>query len=147
MSICEHAPKLLTDLATELETACPTHGQGDEAWTSCHCEIAADFRAKAAMAAAERAARATTMPRTWRSAARQLGVSDDEYAARFNNGEKWCGGCRTWHDRSAFGLDRSRGDGLQPRCRKANSRAARSGQQPGPSSTQHTESDTNEVPA
>ncbi|MFE4658109.1 hypothetical protein ACFRFJ_15665 [Streptomyces hydrogenans] len=125
MSICDHAPELLAVLIAEYEGACPDHGSGDEAWAGCHCEIVADLRVKAALAATQREARGTTLPKNWRSAARRLGVSDDEYVARFERGEKWCGGCRTWHDRSHFGPDRGRGDGLQPRCRKASSRARR----------------------
>ncbi|MFF8412896.1 hypothetical protein [Streptomyces omiyaensis] len=119
MKICDHASDILTTLATELEAACPEHGTGDEAWASCHCEIVAELRVKAQLAATEREARATTLPKTWRGTARQIGVSDSEYLERLERGEKWCGGCRSWHPRSKFGSDRSRGDGLQPRCKES----------------------------
>ena len=49
-------------------------------------------------------------------AARRIGVSLAEYNARTSAGQKWCGSCRRWHPRKAFGVDRSRSDGLTTRC-------------------------------
>jgi hypothetical protein len=60
-----------------------------------------------------------------RTAARRLGLTDDEYAARVGAGEKWCRACRAWHLREAFPADCSRGDGLDSRCRDARRREPR----------------------
>jgi len=63
--------------------------------------------------------------RTRATAAARIGIPLAEYDRRRAEGEKWCGGCRTWHDRSAFAVDRSRGDGLVPRCRESANAASR----------------------
>lgn len=49
-------------------------------------------------------------------AARQIGLSLEDYQARITNGEKWCTGCKDWHLRAEFTLDNSRRDGLTPTC-------------------------------
>ena len=49
-------------------------------------------------------------------AAKRIGVSIIEWHRRQNSGEKWCTGCKTWHDRSAFRIDQSRFDGLSAVC-------------------------------
>lgn len=49
-------------------------------------------------------------------AARRLGVSVDEYRERRAAGEKHCVSCRGWRPRDAFGVDRSRFDGLAAAC-------------------------------
>lgn len=41
---------------------------------------------------------------------------------------KWCTACKTRHPLSAFGRDRSRGDGLDATCRAAKSRRRRAPQ-------------------
>lgn len=51
-----------------------------------------------------------------KTAARRLDLSLEAYLARVDAGEKWCGGCREWHSRSAFGVDAARSDGLMARC-------------------------------
>lgn len=51
------------------------------------------------------------------TAARRVGVSLEEYQRHVVAGEKWCIGHKAWHPRSAFQVDRSRGDGLKARCR------------------------------
>lgn len=51
-----------------------------------------------------------------RSAAARLRLSLDDYLAKLKAGQKHCWSCRMWKDRSAFGIDRSRGDGLACRC-------------------------------
>jgi hypothetical protein len=62
----------------------------------------------------------------WKSAARRTGAPDvHAYLARRDAGEKWCRGCRAWHARTAFGVDRSRGDGLAPLCRDAKNQRER----------------------
>jgi hypothetical protein len=66
----------------------------------------------------------TTSTRIRATAAARIGLSLATYDARRTAGEKWCGGCREWHSRAAFGMDRTRTDGLAARCRDAkNSRA------------------------
>lgn len=60
-----------------------------------------------------------------KQAAKRIGVTLAEYDRRLAVGEKWCGGCRDWHERSAFATDRSRGDGLVPRCRESANTSAR----------------------
>lgn len=49
--------------------------------------------------------------------ATRTGVSVAEYDALLAAGKKWCWPCRTWHDRTEFGPDRSTSDGLQAMCR------------------------------
>lgn len=53
---------------------------------------------------------------TQRAAAARIGVTEEAYRARLAAGDKWCGGCRAWHPREAFGIDRSRSDGLSAVC-------------------------------
>lgn len=54
-------------------------------------------------------------------AAGRLGLSAEAYLAKVAGGEKWCGRCRSWHPRAAFGLDRARRDGLAAECRESRS--------------------------
>lgn len=49
-------------------------------------------------------------------AAGRIGVTVFEYERRVSLGEKWCTRCCAWHPRSAFGVDRMRGDGRDARC-------------------------------
>lgn len=51
------------------------------------------------------------------SPARRIGCTPAEFAARKAAGEKWCFGCRDWHDRGEFGPNRSTADGLNTACR------------------------------
>ena len=67
-----------------------------------------------------------------RSAATRLGVSEVEYRRRIASGLKWCHGCRGWHERAAFGVDSSRGDGLTPICLLEKAKAQRSTYEPRP---------------
>lgn len=54
----------------------------------------------------------------WKTAARKTGQADAvAYLAQRDAGQKWCRGCRAWHDRAAFAADRSRADGLTSACR------------------------------
>lgn len=55
------------------------------------------------------------------TAAKRLGVTVEEYVQRRLGGEKWCSKCRDWHVVAAFGVDRTRGDGLAPSCLKSKS--------------------------
>lgn len=64
------------------------------------------------------------------TAAARIGITLAEYDRRLDAGEKWCGGCRAWHDRAAFAADRSRGDGMASRCRDSVNAAARASYQP-----------------
>lgn len=66
-----------------------------------------------------------------RAAAQRVGVNEAEYAARVAAGEKWCTACKAWQQRTEFGADRSRGDGLKSRCRRHGARTA-----PGPTKPQ-----------
>jgi 5-methylcytosine-specific restriction endonuclease McrA len=56
---------------------------------------------------------------TWHTitAAKRIGVPVDEYVSRINSGEKWCTGCKEWHSRTLFYVDRSRSDGLAASCK------------------------------
>jgi len=54
--------------------------------------------------------------RSMQSAASRLGISIADYAAFLEAGLKWCTSCKDWHDRSAFGRDAGRGDGLKAEC-------------------------------
>lgn len=49
-------------------------------------------------------------------AAARTGLSLEDYQARVANGEKWCTGCKSWHPKSEFKIDRSRYDGLASKC-------------------------------
>lgn len=51
-----------------------------------------------------------------RRSARQLGVSIEAYLAEIDAGRKWCIRCRCFHDRSDFGSDRPKRDGLTKAC-------------------------------
>lgn len=68
---------------------------------------------------------ATPSLRVRATAAARIGIPLAEYDARRAAGEKWCTGCRTWHPRAHFAMDRSRGDGLTARCRAHTNRRAR----------------------
>jgi hypothetical protein len=52
-----------------------------------------------------------------KTAAVRIGVSVEEYTARVAAGEKWCRGCRAWHQVDAFNRDSARGDGRKATCR------------------------------
>ncbi len=49
-------------------------------------------------------------------AAKKAGCTVEQYEDRLRRGQKWCSGCKSWHDQSAFTTDRSRWDGLKPQC-------------------------------
>lgn len=51
-----------------------------------------------------------------RTAAIRVGLSVDDYRARISAGQKWCTGCKAWHDIRAFPRDRTRGDGRRAKC-------------------------------
>ena len=50
--------------------------------------------------------------------AMRLGMRVEDYQAHYEAGERWCTGCKAWHDEGAFGSDRSRPDGRNKRCRE-----------------------------
>lgn len=52
-----------------------------------------------------------------RGKATRVRVSLAEYDAQIAAGKKWCWKCQQWHDRAAFGPNRSTSDGLQAMCR------------------------------
>jgi 5-methylcytosine-specific restriction endonuclease McrA len=52
-----------------------------------------------------------------KTAARRIGIPFSEYLSMRALGQKWCMQCRGWHLKSAFPIDRSRGDGLGSTCR------------------------------
>jgi hypothetical protein len=54
--------------------------------------------------------------RVRKTAAARLGVTLAEYDQRRAAGEKWCTGCKQWHRRTLFTVDRSRSDGLAKWC-------------------------------
>lgn len=57
--------------------------------------------------------------RTWRAAttaAKRLHLPLADYVAMVDAGLKYCWRCRSWKVRPAFGIDRSRGDGLAACC-------------------------------
>jgi hypothetical protein len=51
-----------------------------------------------------------------KTAAKLIGISEEEYRLRRASGDKWCRGCKDWHPRTAFGIDRNRSDGLAAIC-------------------------------
>lgn len=60
-----------------------------------------------------------------RASAKKLGISPETYAAHVARGERWCSGCKTWHERSAFGRNRYNADGLAYRCKTSDARRKR----------------------
>jgi len=60
------------------------------------------------------------------AAAARVGLTLAEYDAKVATGEKWCTGCKAWHQRDAFASDASRTDGLAARCREFVNRKGRS---------------------
>jgi hypothetical protein len=50
-------------------------------------------------------------------AAGRIGISLAEYRTHTDAGRKWCTGCKVWHPREDFAIDRTRGDGLTAVCR------------------------------
>jgi len=56
----------------------------------------------------------------------------DEYEHRLSLGEKWCHGCREWHERSYFGKDSTRYDGLAALCTQSRSQNRRRRYKPKP---------------
>lgn len=63
---------------------------------------------------------------------RRFGIAVEEYRYRINHGEKWCTGCKAWHEKSAFGIDRSRADGLATICAASRRRLRKERYQPKP---------------
>ena len=54
----------------------------------------------------------------WKSAAAQIGIAYEQYAAHRGAGERWCWGCRTWKMADAF-RERRRGSGIRhAQCRE-----------------------------
>lgn len=49
-------------------------------------------------------------------ASKHLGITLEQYRDRLANGEKWCSRCKSWKPLVEFGLDRTRGDGLDASC-------------------------------
>lgn len=59
------------------------------------------------------------------TAAQRLRMEPRDYAARLLAGERWCWGCRAWHQESQFGTDRTRPDAIAAVCRDFKNRRAR----------------------
>jgi len=60
-----------------------------------------------------------------KTAAKKAGVSLDEYIAKVAAGLKYCWPCNSWHDKSVFNIDRSRGDGLAAICKAQQSKRSK----------------------
>lgn len=63
-------------------------------------------------------------------ASRRIGLSVDQYVEHLEAGEKWCWACGAWHKREAFGMDSTRGAGLEAKCRDSKNRLARMNYKP-----------------
>src|SRR5215831_16696013 len=48
--------------------------------------------------------------------AKALGMTLVDYKGMLAAGQKWCTGCKAWHAREQFGVDRTRSDGLASAC-------------------------------
>ena len=59
------------------------------------------------------------------TAALRVGERPADYAQRLIADEKWCIGCKAWHDIEQFGADRTRTDGRAAACRAARSKRTR----------------------
>lgn len=64
--------------------------------------------------------------------AARAGLDVETFRSRVASGEKYCWRCRALHPRSAFNVDESRDDGLDPACRDSRNTAAKSNYQPRP---------------
>lgn len=60
-----------------------------------------------------------------KTAAKKAGVTVEGYISRRTSGEKWCVGCKTWHQVERFGRDTSRHDGLSASCLESRRRSYR----------------------
>jgi hypothetical protein len=67
-----------------------------------------------------------------KAAAKRVGLTIEEYDARIAAGEKWCTGCKEWHPRGMFKVDKSRSDGLAAACTKNRKQRYRETYQPRP---------------
>lgn len=52
--------------------------------------------------------------------ATRLGITRAEYERHVLDGEKWCAACQQWHPRSEFGVRRTKRDGRDAICKRAN---------------------------
>jgi hypothetical protein len=50
------------------------------------------------------------------TAAKRIGMTLPDYVAHLIADEKYCSGCKAWHDIDAFGSDASRADGRAASC-------------------------------
>lgn len=67
-----------------------------------------------------------------KTAAARIGVTVAEYQKHLNASEKWCTGCKDWHDLNRFQADKSRSDGRTAQCGDARKREYRRTYQPRP---------------
>src|SRR5208337_5015918 len=58
-------------------------------------------------------------------AAKKVGITVAQYAAKQAKGMKWCVLCRSWHAVSMFGEDSSRRAGLVPSCKESKNQRIR----------------------
>jgi len=77
-------------------------------------------------------AMAQTKEGAFKIAAKKVGISIDEYNSYVSRGLKWCIGCRKWHEKSVFGKDKSRWDGLSAICIESRSKRSRTLYKPKP---------------
>lgn len=61
-----------------------------------------------------------------KTAAKRLGLSLPEYLERRNNGLKSCFLCRNWLPLALFNAEKSRTDGLHPKCKECQSKFSKS---------------------
>lgn len=75
----------------------------------------------------------TELTRRQKQFCNQNGISHSVYLSRLNQNQKWCTGCKEFHDRSEFNTDKSRFDGLVPSCRQYKNLSVRQSYEPKPS--------------
>lgn len=49
--------------------------------------------------------------------ATQLGITAEQYQSLRESGQRWCVGCKSWHNNPDFARDRHSSDGLSAQCR------------------------------
>lgn len=60
-----------------------------------------------------------------RSLATKIGIDEAEFRRLVASGQKWCYRCRTWKNKSDFGRDKHRSDGLTSLCVSCRSECAK----------------------
>lgn len=64
---------------------------------------------------------------SFKAASVRLGITQEEYLAHVEAGEKWCHKCKQWKMTGEFGIDKSRWDELSAKCQSCAYQSSRPG--------------------